>query len=251
MRNRFLVGGLVLLLAVLTGCGQAGNQGRKELTVLAAASLMESFREIRDAFVAEHPDVGIDFDFQGSSLLAEQIRQGRPADVYASADARTMRKVVRSGRAAGDSKTFATNRLTIVVPPDNPAGVTSFADLAGPGEKVVTCAPQVPCGAATERVERVAGVRLSPVSEETDVKDVLNKVVAGEADAGLVYVTDAHAAGEQVRSIDFPASHEVLNTYPVVSLEDAADPELATEFMAFVRGPKGREILAEYGFGAP
>lgn len=252
MKNKVLVGGLVVLLAVLTGCGsQAGSGGRRELTVLAAASLTEAFHQMRSAFSAEHPDVRVKFDFQGSSLLAEQIKRGRRAGVYASANTRTMAKVARTGATDGKPRTFATNRLTIVVPPGNPAGITSFADLARPGRAVVTCAPQVPCGAATEKVERVAGVRLSPVSEENDVKDVLHKVVAGEADAGLVYVTDARAAGRKVRAIDFPASHEVLNTYPVATLRDAAHPELAAEFTEFVRSPTGRDILARYGFGTP
>ncbi len=239
----------VALLVPTTGCG-ANAQQERTLTVLAAASLTESFQEIAARFHERHPGVRVRFDFQGSSLLAEQIRQGRPAGVYASADTETMRKVVRAG-AAVQPRTFATNRLTIVVPPGNPAGITSFADLARPGQAVVVCAPQVPCGAAAEEVQRASGVRLTPVSEESDVKDVLHKVVAGEADAGLVYVTDARSAGNEVRAIDFPASRDAVNTYPIARLDGARAPEVASEFIRFVRGPVGSRILDEHGFGTP
>ncbi|MDR7301520.1 molybdate ABC transporter substrate-binding protein [Haloactinomyces albus] len=238
------------LLAVLTGCS-AGAQRKQTMTVLAAASLTESFGEVRDRFHDEHPDVRIRFDFQGSSLLAEQLRQGRRAGVYASANTETMQDVVRAGVVDGRSRTFATNRLTIVVPPGNPAGITSFADLARPNQAVVVCAPQVPCGAAAVQVQRETGVRLDPVSEESDVKDVLHKVVAGEADAGLVYVTDAHSAGDKVRSIGFPAAEQAINTYPIAKLETARHPRLAAEFLEFVRGPVGNRILEKYGFGTP
>lgn len=246
-----LAAGFVTLLVLLTGCGSSGSGADRRLTVLAAASLTGAFHEIAARFSAEHPGVRVRFDFQGSSLLAEQIRQGRPAGVYASADTRTMAKVVRADAVAGESRTFATNRLTIVVPAGNPAGITSFADLARPERAVVVCAPRVPCGSATEQVERVTGVRLSPVSEESDVKAVLHKVIAGEADAGLVYRTDARAAGEQVDTVALPASKQAVNTYPIATLAGARHPRLAADFVRFVRGPVGRGILDKYGFGTP
>ncbi|SDK46163.1 molybdate transport system substrate-binding protein [Actinopolyspora mzabensis] len=241
---------LVVLLSLLSGCGAASGE-RNTLTVLAAASLTESFREIGDEFSKRNPDVDIRFNFQGSSLLAEQIRQGSGGDVFASANTDMMSKVRRTGALAGDPRTFATNQLTIVVPPGNPAGVESFADLTNAETSLVVCAPRVPCGSATEEVESVSGVRLDPVSEESDVKDVLHKVVAGEADAGLVYVTDASSAGDEVKAIDFPASDEVTNEYPIARLAAAEHPELAGRFVEFVRGERGRRILGEYGFGAP
>lgn len=242
---------LVVLLALLAGCAGGDSDDDRTLTVLAAASLTEAFREIAARFSTEHPDVRVRFNFQGSSLLAEQIRLGRRADVYASADTRTMAKVVRADAVAGTPQSFATNRLTIAVPAGNPAGITSFADLTRPGRAVVVCASQVPCGAATEQVEQLTGVRLSPVSAENNVKAVLNKVAAGEADAGLVYITDARAAGKQVRTIGFPASRRAVNTYPIAALKDAAHPQLAAEFVRFVRGPVGRDILRKHGFGTP
>ncbi|MCI2420390.1 molybdate ABC transporter substrate-binding protein [Saccharopolyspora sp. K220] len=245
---RIIVGAL-LALVLLAGCGQAGApQQQRTLTVLAAASLTESFEELGARFTADHPDVRVQFDYQGSSTLAEQIRQGRAADVFASADTKNMDKV---RDLVGTPEILATNKLTIVVPPGNPAGIASLADLAAPGRTVVVCAPQVPCGSATQEVTRRSGTQLKPVSEEDDVKSVLNKVVAGEADAGLVYVTDARAAGSRVQAVDFPESQQVINTYPIATIAAAPQPQLAAEFMAFARGPVGREILANHGFGAP
>ncbi|GAA0511520.1 molybdate-binding protein [Saccharopolyspora subtropica] len=238
----------VLALALLAGCGQAGSQQQRTVTVLAAASLTESFDELGTRFTAAHPDVRVQFDYQGSATLAEQIRQGRRADVFASADTKNMDKV---RDLVGTPETLATNRLTIVVPPGNPAGIASLADLAAPGRTVVVCAPQVPCGSATRKVAQAANVRLQPVSEENDVKSVLHKVIAGEADAGLGYVTDARAAGSQVQSVDFAESAQAINTYPIATIADAPEPQLAAEFMAFVRGPVGREVLARHGFGTP
>ncbi|WP_019855662.1 molybdate ABC transporter substrate-binding protein [Actinopolyspora mortivallis] len=243
----------VLLTAALvaSGCGAGTRTEGTTLTVLAAASLTESFREMGERFERAHPDVEVRFNFQGSALLAERIRQGAGGDVFASADRAMMNRVVRAGAVAERPRTFATNRLTVVVPPSNPAGVRALSDLAAEDVSVVVCAPRVPCGAATERVETVSGVRLNPVSEENDVKDVLHKVEVGEADAGLVYVTDAEAAGDKVRTVDFPASERVTNEYPLATLEAAEHPDTAEAFVEFVRGDRGRRILREYGFGTP
>ena len=248
-----MIAGSVLALTLLAGCGQAeSDQGQqvpaqqRTVTVLAAASLTESFDELGRRFTAEHPDVKVEFDYQGSSTLAEQIKQGRPADVFASADEKNMAKVAD---LVSPPQTFATNRLTLVVPPGNPAHVASLADLAG--KKLVTCAPQVPCGSATQSVAKAAHVDLQPVSEENDVKQVLQKVVAGEADAGLVYVTDAKSAGDKVQAIDFPESPQAVNDYPVATIKDSQQAQLADEFVSFVRGPAGREVLGAHGFDAP
>ncbi|WP_406692930.1 molybdate ABC transporter substrate-binding protein [Saccharopolyspora sp. ID03-671] len=251
-----MIAGGMLALTLLAGCGQAqpGQEvqpgqapaERKTVTVLAAASLTESFDELGKRFTAEHPDVEVRFDYQGSSTLAEQIKQGRPGDVFASADDKNMAKVAD---LVSSPQTFATNRLTLVVPPGNPGHVTSLHDLGG--KKLVVCAPQVPCGAATQKVARAAGVGLQPVSEENDVKQVLQKVVAGEADAGLVYVTDAEAAGDQVQVIDFPESPQVVNSYPIATVKDSQQPQAADEFVSFVRGPVGHEVLGAHGFDVP
>ncbi|MER6993673.1 molybdate ABC transporter substrate-binding protein [Saccharopolyspora hirsuta] len=242
-----MIAGAVLALVLLAGCGQAGSEQQRTLTVLAAASLTESFDELGARFTAEHPDVRVQFDYQGSSTLAEQIEQGRPADVFASADEKNMDKV---RDLVGGPQTFATNQLTIVVPPGNPAKITSLTDLSG-DRAVVVCAPQVPCGSATKKVTQAAGVQVEPVSEENDVKSVLQKVVAGEADAGLVYVTDAKAAGDRVQVVDFPEAQQAVNSYPIATVNGAPEPELAAQFVEFARGPVGREILAEHGFGTP
>ncbi|WP_432757844.1 molybdate ABC transporter substrate-binding protein [Saccharopolyspora erythraea] len=251
-RIRPAVAGLVAVL-LLGGCGQAAPQQQQQqertLTVLAAASLTESFDEIGRRFSAEHPGVRVQFDYQGSSTLAEQVNQGRGADVFASADTRNMDKA--AANLAAPAETFATNRLAIAVPKGNPARVASLADLAAPGRVVVVCAPQVPCGSATEKVEQAAGVRLQPSSEEDDVKAVLQKVSAGEADAGLVYVTDARSAAGEVDSVEFPESGKAVNTYPIAALKNAPQAELAKQFLAYVRGPAGREVLTAHGFATP
>ncbi|MFC7341246.1 molybdate ABC transporter substrate-binding protein [Saccharopolyspora griseoalba] len=241
------IAGAALALVLLAGCGTAGSEQHRTLTVLAAASLTESFDEIGRKFHAEHPEVEVKFDYQGSSTLAEQIRQGRPADVFASADAKNVDKVRDQ---VSPPRTFATNRLTIAVPRGNPARITSLADLAR-AQDVVVCAPQVPCGSAAREVAAAGGVRLHPASEENDVKSVLRKVAAGEADAGLVYVTDAVAAGGRVEAVDFPEAEQARNTYPIASINSAPHPERARAFVEFVRGPVGRQVLAEHGFGVP
>lgn len=245
-----IVTGLALCVALGTSaCGSAG--GANTVTVFAAASLTESFTVLAQRFEDRHPGVEVRLVFDGSSKLAHQIIEGASADVFASADEKTMINVLRAGRIADAPVPFATNRLTVVVEHGNPERIRSFADLAAPGIVVVRCARQVPCGAAADVVERRAGVRLRPASEEPDVKAVLTKVVAGEADAGLVYVTDAAAAADKVDRVALPEAGHALNRYPIATLRDSADPELAREFRDLVLGPEGRRELRQAGFGAP
>lgn len=248
--------GVVLAVGLLlAGCssepGEPGAPRREALTVLAAASLTAPFTTLEKLFEADHPGVDVRMSFQGSSTLAQQITNGAPADVFASADEQNMKKVTDAGLADGGPAVFATNRLTIAVPPDNPAGISSFADLAKPGVVLVVCAPQVPCGAAARKVERLVGVTLRPASEEQDVKSVLSKVTSGEADAGLVYVTDVPAFGGKARGIGFAEADEAVNRYPIVALAEAPRPDLAKEFVELVRGPTGQQELARVGFGMP
>ena len=146
---------------------------------------------------------------------------------------------------------FATNTLEIAVPPDNPAGVTSFADLSKPGVKLVVCAPQVPCGAAAQKIETATSTTLEPVSEENAVTDVLGKVTSGEADAGLVYVTDVKGAGDTVKGIPFDESKEAVNTYPIAALAASKDVALAGQFVQLVTGTEGQRVLADAGFAKP
>jgi molybdate transport system substrate-binding protein len=156
--------------------------------------------------------------------------------------------VTADSLAAGTPVNFATNTLEIAVPPGNPAKIASFADLAKPGVKVVVCAPAVPCGSATAKVEKATGTTLKPVSEEQSVTDVLGKVSAGEADAGLVYVTDVKGAGTKVVGVPFPESSSAVNTYPIVALKSSKNAALAAEFVKAVTGEPGQSILAAAGF---
>ncbi|WP_416062303.1 molybdate ABC transporter substrate-binding protein [Rhodococcus indonesiensis] len=248
---------VVVTALALAGCaGEIGGDPASpsgaagELTVYAAASLQAPFREIGADFEARNPGTRVVFDFAGSSDLVARLSQGAEADVLATADTANMTEAVDAGLVAGDPVDFAANTLTIVTEPGNPLGTTGFADLSRPGADVVVCAPQVPCGAATARIEQATGVDLAPVSEESSVTDVLGKVTSGQADAGLVYVTDARQAGDAVTTVPFPESAAAVNTYPVAVLADAENAPAAA-FVAYVTGPDGRRILSEYGFAAP
>lgn len=241
----------VLVTASTTACGPVS--GSRVLTVFAAASLTDVFPALANRFEKTHEDVDVRLHFAGSAQLAQQIAEGAPADVFASADAETMARLERDGLLDGPATPFATNTLTIAVPQGNPAGVTDFADLVDPDLTVVVCAPSVPCGAATRRIERLTGVTLRPASEEADVRSVLTKVEAGEADAGLVYVTDVAVAvsAGTVERIRFPEAAEVVNTYPVGIPVDAAHKDLARRFRDLVLSDEGQRILREAGFGVP
>lgn len=247
----------VLLLTAVAACGSDdspednGSSGGEEttLTVFAAASLTDTFTELGEQFEASHEGVTVTFNFAGSSDLIAQIQQGAPADVFASADTNNMDKAVTDDLVAGDPVDFASNTLQIAVPPDNPAEVASIQDLAKSGINVVVCAPEVPCGAAAVKVEESAGVTIDPVSEEASVTDVLNKVATGEADAGLVYVTDVHAAGDTVQGVTFPESSAAVNGYPIAALADSANKDLSQEFVDLVTSNAGQSVLADAGFG--
>ena len=246
---------VVLLLTTGTACGSdsdgSSHSGTKTLTVYAAASLTSSFEEIGKEFEADHDGVRVKFSFGGSSDLVAQLQQGAPADVFASADTANMQKAKDDDLVEGAPVDFATNTLEIAVSPDNPAEVASLQDLAKEGTKVVVCAAEVPCGAAAQEVEEAAGIDIKPVSEEQSVTDVLNKVTTGEADAGLVYVTDVQAAGDKVKGIEFPESSSVVNTYPIGALAGSKNKELAQAFVDLVTGDTGQQILADAGFAKP
>ncbi len=242
--------GLLGVALLLAGCSTPAAPGGG-LTVFAAASLKKTFTELGARFEKDHPGTKVTFNFAGSSDLVAQLTQGAPADVFAAADTANMAKAVDADIVAGPPVDFATNTLTIVTAPGNPKDITSFADLAKPGTQLVVCAPQVPCGAAAAKIEKATGVELSPVSEESAVTDVLGKIITGQADAGLVYVTDAAAAGDRVAAIAFPEAGDAVNTYPITVLKDAADPRAAQQFVDLVRSADGREILSVAGFAAP
>ncbi|OBG36052.1 molybdate ABC transporter substrate-binding protein [Mycobacterium sp. E3198] len=255
-RIGILAGAVALLLGTgLTGCGSksppAPSIGSGKVVVFGAASLKPAFTRISEQFTDENPGNTVDFEFAGSSELATQLTQGATADVFASADTAQMDAVAGAGLLAGNPADFASNTLVIVTAPDNPKKLTSFADLGGPGLAVVICQKPVPCGAATRRIEGSTGVRLNPVSEEPSVTDVLNKVTTGQADAGLVYVTDARSAGNKVATVHFPEAAAAVNVYPIAVLKKAPHPTLAQKFVAMVTGDAGQNTLAQYGFAKP
>jgi molybdate transport system substrate-binding protein len=219
-----------------------------EITVFAAASLKKTFTAIGAEFEKAHPGATVTFNFAGSSDLVAQLQQGAPADVFASADTTNMDKATGDSLTAATPVSFASNTLEIAVPPGNPAKVASLADLAKPGVKVVLCAPAVPCGSAAAKVETAAKIDIKPVSEEQSVTDVLGKVTSGEADAGLVYVTDVKGAGDKVEGVEFAQSSAAVNTYPIAALENSKNAALAQAFLQAVTGEPGQGILAAAGF---
>lgn len=251
MRIRAVAAAAVLAsVPVLAACG-SGADGADTLTVFAAASLKAPFTELAERFEDANPGVTVELSFTGSSDLVAQLEQGAPGDVLATADTRTMDAAVAAGLVAGEPASFATNTLTIVTEPGNPKNIRMFADLTAEGISVVVCAPQVPCGAATTRLEEATGVDIVPVSEESAVTDVLGKVTSGQADAGLVYVTDAVGAGDAVTAVAVPQAAEIVNVYLVAALENSQSSGRAGDFVRFVTGANGRAVLDEAGFGAP
>lgn len=248
--------GVVVAGVVLAGCSSgptresaASSSPGRELTVLAASSLRQTFTELAAQFQDAHPGAAVELSFAGSSDLVAQLRHGAPGDVLATADVASMDRAASDDLLAGVAQPFATNTMMIAVPADNPVGITSFADLGNKGTAVVVCAPQVPCGAATAEVESRSGVPLTPVSEENSVADVLGKVTSGQADAGVVYVTDVRAAGAAVTGVPIPPRANATNTYPIAVLAGSADPELAGQFRDLVLSRWGQEVLADAGFG--
>jgi molybdate transport system substrate-binding protein len=241
---------LVALLLV-AGCGTAGTAVDGRVTVFAAASLTGAFEQLGEDFEAANPGVDVVFNFGGSSGLAQQIAQGAPADVFASAAPANMAQVADAGGTAAEPVTFARNRLEIAVPAGNPAGITGLADFADADAKIALCAEQVPCGAAAKRAFEAAGVTARPDTVEQDVKAVLTKVRLGEVDAALVYRTDVRSAGGEVEGIDFPQADRTVNDYPIAPLAKARNAAGARAFVDFVRSDRGRAVLAEAGFETP
>lgn len=221
------------------------------ITVFAAASLQKTFTTLGKQFETANPGASIRFSFAGSSDLVSQIQNGAPADVFAAADQANMAKLTSDDLVSGSPRAFATNTLEIAVAPGNPQGIHGLDDLAAPGIQLVTCAAPVPCGAAAATVERAAGVDLRSVSEEQSVTDVLGKVESGQADAGLVYVTDVRGAAGKVDGVPFDESSKAVNTYPIGVLRESADPQLAQAFSEYVRSAAGQRVLADAGFGKP
>ena len=252
---------LLALVAVGLGGSAPVPPPTTHLLVFAAASLTETFTELGAMLERRHPDVKVTFNFAGSQRLAEQIIEGAPADVFASADERWMGVVRDSGLVAGEPRTFVRNRLVVIVPQSNPARLHELADLARPGVKLVLAEAAVPVGAyARQALERMARstafapdfarrVLANVVSEEQNVKAVVAKVQLGEADAGIVYTSDVTRGVEpHVRRIAIPDSLNVLATYPIAVLRDAPHAQAAQAFVALVLSAEGQAVLQRAHF---
>jgi molybdate transport system substrate-binding protein len=242
---------LILLVESLTACSSTAPSDSKSVVVFAAASLRQVFTQIGERFKADNPGVKLEFSFAGSSELANNLTQGASADVFASADTAQMNTVAKAGLLAADPTNFAANTLVIVTAPGNPKNIATFPDLARPGLSVVVCQLPVPCGSATRRIEDTIGTQLHPVSEEPSVSDALSKVTTGQADAALVYVTDALTAGAKVATVKFPESAGAVNVYPIAVLKKAPQFALAQKFVTLVTSEPGQKILDQAGFARP
>ena len=219
------------------------------ITVLAASSLTDAFNELGRQFQAAHPGIAISFSFGASSTLAQQVNAGAPADVLATADEPTMQTAVTGGSVSAPM-VFAHNRLALLVAKGNPKNIRTLADLARPGLVVVLCAAEVPCGRFGLQALAKAGVKVTPASLEANVRGVVSKVTLGEADAGIVYVSDVRVAGDKTDGVTIPDAQNVLAAYPIATVKAAKNAPLANAFVAYVRSADGQQVLAKAGFEA-
>ena len=221
------------------------------VVVFAATSLTDVFNAIGAQFEKANPGVSVKFNYNGSSSLATQITQGAPADVFASASPTNMETVTSQSLASATPKIFTRNTGEIMVEAGNPDHVKSLADLANPALKVVTCAPQVPCGALATALFKNADVTVKPVSQEQNVGGVVTKVSLGEADAGIVYTTDVKANGTKTAGVPIPANENAITDYPIAEVKGAPNATAAAAFIAYVLGPDGQQELKSFGFLPP
>lgn len=269
-----LLGLLVVLLAACTALPQlapasatpettAGDSERVELLVFAAASLTDAFDEIARDFEAQNPGVTVVTNYGGSSGLATQLLEGGAADLFASANNAQMQRVIEAGAVVDEPQIFATNRLVVIVPGDNPGGVETLADLANPGLKLILAMVGVPVREYTDQM--IAALAADPsstagyaeavyanlISEEENVRQVVAKVALGEADAGVVYTSDVTPdVAPNLGQIEVPDAYNVIAVYPIARLADAPHPEVAAAFLDFVVGAEGQAILNRWGFGS-
>lgn len=249
-----IISSFALVALLLAACAPA-QQG--EVVVFAASSLTDAFNEIATEFAADHPGVTVLPNFASSSDLATQLAEGAPADVFASANNTQMTVAADAGRIATEPVTFLTNRLAIIVPADNPAGIESPADLANQGVSLILAAPGVPVRDYSDQsiallgdADYQAAVYANLVSEEPNVRQVASKIALGEADAGIVYTSDVTPdIADQVLIIEIPVEQNVLASYPIAVVEGAPSGSLAQQFVDFVLGAEGQAILAKWGFG--
>ena len=262
----FLSLSLVLVLSLLTACSQstptssedeATQQSVKEeasdltgeLQVFAAASLMGAFDELTQMFAQDHPGVDVSAPvYDGSSVLAVQIDEGAPANVFASANLANMDKVVDVGLNVGEPQVFASNVIAIATLPGNPKEIEGVEDLTDPDLAVVLCEDEVPCGAISKKVFEASGISVTPVSKEQNVVSVSTKVASGEADAGLIYVTDVMASDGAVEAVEVEGAEEFANLYPIVPVKNGEDLDVAEAFIELVLSDAGQGVLEKFGF---
>lgn len=242
------------LLTALVACGEADDAVSRAgqqttLTVLAAASLTEVFTDLAEDYEAAHEGVDVELSFGSSTELAETAADGAPGDVLATADVSSMQVAVEGGVIVEEPRPFATNEVVIVTTPGNPDGISSLADLEG--TTWVRCDDDVPCGRVALTLLAAEGVTAEPVSLEADVRGTLEKVTSGEAEAGLVYASDAAAAGDAVETVPIAGAEEALTTYLVAPLSQSGHPALAADWVELVTSEGGRSALTAAGFTVP
>jgi molybdate transport system substrate-binding protein len=251
----------LFLLLGLPGCNSSrpAATSSQEITVFAASSLTSAFNDLAQAFQAQNEGVRVVFNFASSSQLAAQLNEGIAADLFASANPAQMQTVIDGGRVeAGTEVIFVSNRLTIIVPADNPAGINSLEELAQPGIQLILAVEGVPVRQYTDEIVAAMPADFQEhfydnlVSEEENVRQVSAKIALGEADAGIVYTSDVTPdIAALVQQIAIADEQNVTAAYPVAPLADAANPELAQSFIDFIMSAEGQSILAKWGFGPP
>ncbi len=253
-----LLGATALAAAALSGCGSSsgsgdGGGGGKDqtLTVLAASSLTETFDQLAKQFESEHKGVTVKLVYDSSATLAGMAENGAPGDVLATADKKTMDDAEAKKGTGSSPEEFATNVVMLAVPSANPAKIGSFADLQKDGVDYVVCVKTAPCGAASDALLQSNKISRKPVSEEVDVKSVLAKVLADEADAGMVYRTDVTASGDKVKRVEVPGASANPNTYWVAVTSNAKADALAKDWIKLMTSSSGQTVLTDAGFGKP
>jgi molybdate transport system substrate-binding protein len=234
---------------VTTGCSAGEERPRRDVVVSAAASLSAVFTSMEEAFEEEHPEFDVLLNVGGSAALREQILEGAPADVFASANREIMAEVVGAGEVDGTVEVFATNHMVIAVPPGNPGGVLGLQDLGREDLFVGLCADAVPCGTFARQVLASAGVEPSVDTNESNVRSLVLKIGIGEIDVGIVYVTDVMSADGAVDSVGVPPEHDVTAEYPIALLTGAPNGAGGEAFIRFVRSAEGAAVLLAHGFG--
>ncbi|WP_166971583.1 molybdate ABC transporter substrate-binding protein [Brevibacterium atlanticum] len=255
--KKTLIGLCAVAALTLTACSSGsstdaggGSAEKTEITVFAAASLTDVFADIADKFTKQNPEVSdVKFSFAGSSDLVSQISEGAPADVIATADEKNMKTLEGDDLLAGEPKIFASNTLALAVGKGNPEKITTPKDFAG--KDLVICAPQVPCGSATEKWADQNDVKLDPKSEENSVTDVLGKVSSGQADAGIVYVTDIPRGDGEVEMVDLEGADKVVNQYPAATVKDSEHQNEADAFVDYLQSDTAVKMLKDAGFATP